>query len=86
LRYNVHTKPPSKAFNLTVTTLALDDESCSAQQIISCVRYSNSSTASNMVILEINLVSGFEIRKQSLEALIVGLTFLLLLKNEVTFF
>jgi hypothetical protein len=78
LRYNVHRPPPSGAFKLNVTHYELSEGSCSrGRHIKMCARYdsgsspSDASSSSNMVLVELSLISGYEANKQSLDALVV---------------
>jgi len=74
LRYNVHTAPPSAAFDLSAVVAAVDavsgDQSpCSAQKLSVCARYTLAQ-ASNMALVEIAMVSGYQGSKSSLESLL----------------
>ncbi len=72
LRYNVYTPPPSAAFELNVTNVEeKEGVKCGPQRLTVCVRYASPQQASNMALLEIGLVSGYETNKSSLESMAV---------------
>nr|XP_045592650.1 pregnancy zone protein-like [Procambarus clarkii] len=59
LRYNVAHPAPSDVFNMTIVTAADYASGCVTQNISACVAYVASDAASGMVVVEVNLVSGY---------------------------
>jgi len=77
LRYNVATAPAGAAFEVKVAPEALIAEvPCSGHKVAVCVRYTLASPASqassNMALLEVAMVSGYQANKESLHLLKVN--------------
>ena len=75
LRYNVATAPAGAAFEVKVAPEALIAEvPCSGHKVAVCVRYTLASPASqassNMALLEVAMVSGYQANKESLHLLV----------------
>lgn len=72
LRYNVATAPESAAFELSVAPQPLSSPTpCSSHRLRVCARYTLSSVASsNMALIEVAMVSGYQAKKDSLHQLV----------------
>ncbi|XP_044739302.1 pregnancy zone protein-like isoform X4 [Chrysoperla carnea] len=68
LKYNVHSVEESDAFGIDIH-IDTAHSSCEVQDIKICTWYKFSSDISNMAVLEINMVSGYEPIESSLENL-----------------
>lgn len=59
LRYNIPNPEPSDAFDLTVNTNTVPDRLCVTKRITACASYRLPDGASNMVVIEVDLISGY---------------------------
>jgi len=69
VRYNVKEPEASEAFSLSVMSLA-EDEGCGKHDLRVCASYLLPDQASNMAVIEVNLVSGFVPDKQDLKRVV----------------
>jgi hypothetical protein len=69
LRYNVKTAPISEAFNLTSSLTPVIKNTCSQLLMEVNLAYNLPDGASNMAVLEVELLSGYIPVKQSLNQL-----------------
>ena len=67
----MHTAPESDAFDLTLTTAPLNQGACGAHNLTICPKYLLSES-SNMALIEIAMISGYQVDKSSLDSLIVS--------------
>ena len=60
--------------NISNVATSTDEASCgsSDRRLNVCARYDGSSASSNMALVELSLISGYEANKQSLETLVVS--------------
>ncbi|XP_066939900.1 alpha-2-macroglobulin-like [Macrobrachium rosenbergii] len=70
LRYNIPEPEPSDAFGLTVSARTVRDKACVTKQVEFCASYLLSDGKSNMVVIELNLVSGYIPNKDDLKRLV----------------
>ncbi|XP_076059567.1 alpha-2-macroglobulin-like protein 1 [Oratosquilla oratoria] len=70
LRYNVPDPDPTDVFSLDVNTRTVPDDKCLTKNIRACARYLLPDQASNMAILEIDLISGYVPVKEDLQAVV----------------
>lgn len=70
LRYNIPTPEPSDAFDLTVNTITVPDRQCVTKRITACASYRLPDNASNMVVIEVDLISGYIPEKDDLKQLL----------------
>ncbi|XP_050717838.1 alpha-2-macroglobulin-like isoform X1 [Eriocheir sinensis] len=70
LRYNIPTPEPSDAFDLTVNTNTAPDRQCVTKRITACASYRLPDNSSNMVVIEVDLISGYIPEKEDLKKLI----------------
>ncbi|KAK7070011.1 hypothetical protein SK128_004121 [Halocaridina rubra] len=70
LRYNVPNPSPNEAFSLRVETETAPDKHCVTKRIKTCALYNQPDGKSNMVIIEVNLISGYIPEKADLKQLI----------------
>nr|AYV97196.1 alpha-2 macroglobulin [Portunus trituberculatus] len=70
LRYNIPNPEPSDAFDLTVNTNTVPDRLCVTKRITACASYRLPDGASNMVVIEVDLISGYIPDKIDLKELI----------------
>uniref|UniRef100_A0A0N7ZA31 Alpha-macroglobulin receptor-binding domain-containing protein n=1 Tax=Scylla olivacea TaxID=85551 RepID=A0A0N7ZA31_SCYOL len=69
LRYNIPNPEPSDAFDLTVNTITVPDRLCVTKRITACASYRLPDGASNMVVIEVDLISGYIPDKDDLKLL-----------------
>ncbi|XP_050717837.1 pregnancy zone protein-like isoform X3 [Eriocheir sinensis] len=70
LRYNIPTPEPSDAFDLTVNTNTAPDHQCVTKRITACASYRLPDNSSNMVVIEVDLISGYIPEKEDLKKLL----------------
>ncbi|XP_064093307.1 alpha-1-inhibitor 3-like isoform X2 [Macrobrachium nipponense] len=69
-RYNIPKPEGSDAFDLTVNTRTEVDKNCKSKLITACASYQLPDGKSNMVVIEVNLVSGYIPEKEDLKAIV----------------
>lgn len=70
LRYNIPNPEPSDAFDLTVNTNTVPDRLCVTKRITACASYRLPDSVSNMVVIEVDLISGYIPDKVDLKELL----------------
>lgn len=70
LRYNIPTPEASDAFDLTVNTNTAPDRLCVTKRITACASYRLADNSSNMVVIEVDLISGYIPEKEDLKQLL----------------
>ena len=69
-RYNIPDPEPSDVFDLTVNTITVPDRLCVTKRITACASYRLPDLASNMVVIEVDLISGYIPVKEDLKQLL----------------
>lgn len=69
MRYSVEEPDPSEVFDLSIRTSTETDLTCITKRINTCVTYLLENRTSNMAIIEVHLVSGYQPMKDDLREL-----------------
>ncbi|KAK8754270.1 hypothetical protein OTU49_015223, partial [Cherax quadricarinatus] len=70
LRYNIPEAEASDAFDMTVNTITVPDNKCVTKRITACASYILPDGKSNMVVIEVDLISGYIPEKEDLMKLV----------------